>query len=238
MAKSPDAFRTISEVADWLGVEAHVLRFWESKFTQVKPVKRAGGRRYYRPADMALLAGIRQLLHEDGLTIRGVQKILREKGAGHVSALSPELRLDGDAPADRPGAAKASGRQAAEPPAAHAPERPERQDAPPLPFDLPDAHNPATEHHSAANPLPETDLATHPATAEPDAGADSARPAAGIAQQEVLPTDAAGDEMTPGAPVPSGVLRRSRARRLDPDAVAPILERARRLAQRLKDIPE
>ncbi len=58
MSKSPDAFRTISEVADWLGIQAHVLRFWESKFTQVKPIKRAGGRRYYRPADMLLLGGI------------------------------------------------------------------------------------------------------------------------------------------------------------------------------------
>lgn len=91
MAKSADAFRTISEVADWLGVQTHVLRFWESKFTQVKPVKRAGGRRYYRPVDMLLLGGIQKLLHEDGLTIKGVQKILREKGIAHVSALSPAV---------------------------------------------------------------------------------------------------------------------------------------------------
>jgi DNA-binding transcriptional MerR regulator len=86
--KSPDAFRTISEVADWLGVQPHVLRFWESKFSQVKPVKRAGGRRYFRPNDMLLLGGIQQLLHVDGLTIKGAQKILREKGAQHVSAMS------------------------------------------------------------------------------------------------------------------------------------------------------
>jgi DNA-binding transcriptional MerR regulator len=91
MDKSPDAFRTISEVADWLGVQAHVLRFWESKFTHVKPVKRAGGRRYYRPADMKLLGGIKKLLHDDGLTIKGVQKMLREQGIGTVSSLSPEL---------------------------------------------------------------------------------------------------------------------------------------------------
>jgi DNA-binding transcriptional MerR regulator len=91
MAKSADAFRTISEVADWLGVQTHVLRFWESKFTQVKPVKRAGGRRYYRPADMQILGGIQKLLYEDGLTIKGVQKILREKGMAHVSALSPAV---------------------------------------------------------------------------------------------------------------------------------------------------
>ena len=91
MTKSPDAFRTISEVADWLGIQAHVLRFWESKFTQVKPVKRAGGRRYYRPNDMLLLGGIKRLLHEDGLTIKGVQKILREEGISHVVALSQPL---------------------------------------------------------------------------------------------------------------------------------------------------
>ncbi len=99
MGKSPDAFRTISEVAEWLGIQAHVLRFWESKFAQVKPVKRAGGRRYYRPADMALLGGIKKLLHEDGLTIKGVQKILREQGAGFVSAQSAALD---DMPAEAP----------------------------------------------------------------------------------------------------------------------------------------
>jgi len=91
MDKSPDAFRTISEVAEWLGVQAHVLRFWESKFTQVKPVKRAGGRRYYRPTDMLLLGGIKKLLHDDGLTVKGVQKILNSEGVEHVSDLSPEL---------------------------------------------------------------------------------------------------------------------------------------------------
>ena len=88
MDKSPDAFRTISEVADFLETPAHVLRFWESRFPQIKPVKRAGGRRYYRPADVALLAGLRQLLHQDGMTIRGVQKILRDQGVRHVIGLS------------------------------------------------------------------------------------------------------------------------------------------------------
>jgi DNA-binding transcriptional MerR regulator len=87
MDKSPDAFRTISEVAESLETPAHVLRFWESRFPQIKPVKRAGGRRYYRPADVALLTGIKRLLHEEGLTIRGVQKILRDQGARHVAGL-------------------------------------------------------------------------------------------------------------------------------------------------------
>jgi len=90
MAKARDAFRTISEVAEALDTPPHVLRFWESKFTQVKPVKRAGGRRYYRPEDMQLLAGIKRLLHEDGLTIKGVQKILRERGIRHVAELAEE----------------------------------------------------------------------------------------------------------------------------------------------------
>jgi DNA-binding transcriptional MerR regulator len=92
--KSPDAFRTISEVADWLGTPAHVLRFWESRFPQIKPVKRAGGRRYYRPADMELLGGIKKLLHDDGMTIRGVQKLLRENGVRRVADLSPPLAAD------------------------------------------------------------------------------------------------------------------------------------------------
>ncbi|MDB9943994.1 MerR family transcriptional regulator [Octadecabacter sp.] len=87
MSKSPDAFRTISEVSDLLDTPAHVLRFWESKFTQVKPVKRAGGRRYYRPADVDLLAGIKKLLHDDGMTIKGAQKLLREQGVKHVLAI-------------------------------------------------------------------------------------------------------------------------------------------------------
>lgn len=88
MDKSADAFRTISEVAEVLDTPAHVLRFWESRFPQIRPVKRAGGRRYYRPADIALLTGIKHLLHDEGLTIRGVQKILREQGVRHVAGLS------------------------------------------------------------------------------------------------------------------------------------------------------
>ena len=80
MSKSADAFRTISEVAEDLDVPKHVLRFWENKFPQIRPMKRGGGRRYYRPEDLELLSGIRQLLHGEGYTIKGVQKILREQG--------------------------------------------------------------------------------------------------------------------------------------------------------------
>ncbi len=98
MEKSPDAFRTISEVAEWLDIPTHVLRFWESRFSQIKPVKRAGGRRYYRPSDMRLIGGVKVLLHDQGMTIRSVQKTLRESGIKHVSTYSPPL--DGEAPGD------------------------------------------------------------------------------------------------------------------------------------------
>ncbi|HUO90585.1 MAG TPA: MerR family transcriptional regulator [Rhizomicrobium sp.] len=84
-SKSPEAFRTISEVATELDVPQHVLRFWEGRFIQIKPVKRAGGRRYYRPEDVDLLRGIRTLLYIDGFTIKGVQKILRDRGLRHVA---------------------------------------------------------------------------------------------------------------------------------------------------------
>jgi len=94
MTKSADAFRTISEVAEWLDTETHVLRFWESKFSQIKPVKRAGGRRYYRPKDMLIIGGIKKLLHEDGLTIKGTQRIIKDKGLNYVSNLSKPLETD------------------------------------------------------------------------------------------------------------------------------------------------
>ena len=94
MIKSADAFRTISEVAEWLDTETHVLRFWESKFSQIKPVKRAGGRRYYRPKDMLIIGGIKKLLHEDGLTIKGTQRIIKDKGLSYVSNLSKPLETD------------------------------------------------------------------------------------------------------------------------------------------------
>ena len=84
MDKENDAFRTISEVAEELDVPKHVLRFWEVKFPQVRPMKRGGGRRYYRPEDLDLLRGIRHLLHAEGYTIKGVQKILREQGVDQV----------------------------------------------------------------------------------------------------------------------------------------------------------
>ncbi len=84
MEKSVDAFRTISEVSGDLDVPKHVLRFWEGKFAQLRPMKRGGGRRYYRPEDVELLKGIRRLLYDEGYTIKGVQKVLREQGLEFV----------------------------------------------------------------------------------------------------------------------------------------------------------
>ena len=91
MNKSAEAFRTIGEVAGELGIPKHVLRFWEGRFPQIRPMKRGGGRRYYRPEDMELLRGIRALLHSEGYTIKGVQKILREQGIDQVKAAAARV---------------------------------------------------------------------------------------------------------------------------------------------------
>jgi len=88
--KAPDAFRTISEVADELDIPQHVLRFWETRFAQIKPMKRSGGRRYYRPDDVDLLKGIRRLLYGEGYTIRGVQRILKEHGIKSVQGIADQ----------------------------------------------------------------------------------------------------------------------------------------------------
>jgi DNA-binding transcriptional MerR regulator len=105
--KSPQAFRTISEVAEELDTPAHVLRFWETKFPQLNPMKRGGGRRYYRPADVALLRGIRTLLYAEGLTIKGLQKVFRDKGARYVAAVGAGLEAPdpADAQAEEPAVA-------------------------------------------------------------------------------------------------------------------------------------
>lgn len=100
--KSPDAFRTISEVVQELDLPQHVLRFWETRFKQIKPMKRGGGRRYYRPDDVELLKGIRHLLYSEGYTIKGVQRILKEQGNRFVSAAAEgglALAIEQEAPA-------------------------------------------------------------------------------------------------------------------------------------------
>ncbi|QDH73536.1 MerR family transcriptional regulator [Brevundimonas sp. M20] len=86
MAKSPNAFRTISEAADEIGAPQHVLRFWETKFTFVSPLKRAGGRRFYRPQDLVVLKAVKRLLHDEGLTIKGVQRLYKEQGLKRIAA--------------------------------------------------------------------------------------------------------------------------------------------------------
>ncbi len=110
--KAPDAFRTISEVAEELELPQHVLRFWETRFPQIKPMKRGGGRRYYRPEDVDLLRGVRLLLYGEGFTIRGVQRLLKDKGVAFVVAVgqtgsvqtvtAAERDDEADRPAPRP----------------------------------------------------------------------------------------------------------------------------------------
>jgi DNA-binding transcriptional MerR regulator len=103
LAKGPDAFRTISEAAEELGVPQHVLRFWETRFSFIRPMKRAGGRRFYRPQDIAVLRGIRVLLHDEGYTIKGVQRLHREQGIARL------LAAGGGAPAPRVSSAPPTG---------------------------------------------------------------------------------------------------------------------------------
>jgi len=102
VAKSPNAFRTISEAANEVGAPQHVLRFWETKFDFIAPVKRAGGRRFYRPEDVTVLKGVRRLLHDEGLTIRGVQRLHKEQGLARLAAYGdPTTVLEIDADVER-----------------------------------------------------------------------------------------------------------------------------------------
>lgn len=117
MDKSPDAFRTISEVAEDLDLPQHVLRFWETRFPQIKPMKRGGGRRYYRPDDVDLLKGIRHLLYDHGYTIKGVQKLLKTNGNRFVSAIA-----SGDMATMEAIMAQSGEKETAEPRVAHAEE--------------------------------------------------------------------------------------------------------------------
>jgi DNA-binding transcriptional MerR regulator len=100
MAKGPEAFRTISEAAEELNVPQHVLRFWETKFSFIRPMKRAGGRRFYRPHDIAVLKGVRRLLHDEGYTIKGVQRLHREQGVRRLLAAGEGASVEAPAPQD------------------------------------------------------------------------------------------------------------------------------------------
>jgi DNA-binding transcriptional MerR regulator len=128
MDKSPDAFRTISEVAEGLALPQHVLRFWETRFPQIKPLKRGGGRRYYRPEDIELLGAIKRLLYGEGYTIKGVQKLLKEQGVpGLIRSTATAL-----GPAAKPPRAPTASRERSEPP-----QRAETVAAPPAPAPTP-----------------------------------------------------------------------------------------------------
>ena len=91
MPKSPDAFRTIGEVSDWLDTPNHVIRFWESRFEELDPVQKQGGRRYFRPDDLLFMGGLKKLLHDDGLTIKSVQAMIKDQGIDAVTSLSQPL---------------------------------------------------------------------------------------------------------------------------------------------------
>ncbi len=258
MEKSPEAFRTISEVAEWLGTPAHVLRFWESRFSQVKPVKRAGGRRYYRPSDMALLGGIKKLLHEDGMTIRGVQKLLREEGVRYVASLSPPLNPDEEAiegtareiadaprPPEPPRPAPPVSRTEtgeippkAEEPSLEAPAAPAApQDGEaPMQLDVP----PATPENVV--PLARAAAKEEPAPPpDPEPGAQPApEPAAPAAPQplgEDIPEDPPDDIEMPDIPSLPALLRQAARRpagsRPSPEALAPLHQRLTKLRQRM-----
>jgi DNA-binding transcriptional MerR regulator len=155
--KAPEAFRTISEVADGLDVPQHVLRFWETRFTQIRPMKRGGGRRYYRPNDVDLLNGIRQLLYGEGYTIRGVQRILRDHGVAHVTAIGRgEIRAEPEAQAARE--AEPDARTASQ--AAPAPPVSAEATSPPQPQPPPQSSGPALSRSDAEElRLALTDLA-------------------------------------------------------------------------------
>jgi len=215
MSKSPDAFRTISEVAEWLGVQAHVLRFWESKFAQVKPVKRAGGRRYYRPADMLLLGGLKQLLHEDGLTIKGAQKLLREKGVPHVSDMSQPL--------DDLTTAEIEGK-AAEAEADVMPEAPQLDLSVSLPTETAETEiSPPPEAFASGDVMRELDSAAEPRdeTAEPAAPPE---PPDTLPTQEAMPTQEAISEPADAAPVEDSALVSSEDAPEQTEAPPPVAE--------------
>ena len=229
MTKAPDAFRTISEVAEILDTPAHVLRFWESRFNQLRPVKRAGGRRYYRPSDLALLAGIRKLLHEDGMTIRGVQKLLRERGVKHVAALAPlpEALQDADDLPEGVGE-----------------DTPDTPDTPGMAAPETDTDLAAVQAALRASPAPCPPDDDAPAVARRQAeGAEAraadrrgAQPAAGQESDSDADAPAAGDAAGPGAPAPAPATEAARLRALSPRAARRQGAAFRRLHAQLRDL--
>ena len=250
VVKSPDAFRTISEVSDALELEPHVLRFWESKFAQIKPVKRSGGRRYYRSSDVALLGGIKFLLREQGMTIKGAQRVLRDRGIRYVSALAEGGDLDlvaGDVD-EATGAevvlldGRRADRSAPLPPA----EPDEADDLPVAMSDQPshDEHGPVMEARDepdaeGANQGPESEDEAGPDRA--DAAPDPARESAPSAARDDAPRDGAAPIPLPAALMEDVAddarLRVARRRlRVDPDRVHANRGAVRRQLSRLRDL--
>lgn len=230
MDKSPDAFRTISEVADLLDTPAHVLRFWENRFAQVRPVKRAGGRRYYRPSDVALLAGIRTLLHDQGVTIRGVQKILRERGVRQVAQIGAAVLSGMPVPhiavpdEDRSEAADPAGDAVDAPPEAAGPQAdaPEAAPAPAAPPPTAPARRPPPDggavihdlfarfgRESWADPAPTgppPDEAPATGTAAAEARPDALAPPETMAGSRAERAPARGEETDAAEPAPTDAL--------------------------------
>ena len=260
MKKAPEAFRTISEVAELLETPAHVLRFWESKFYQIRPVKRAGGRRYYRPDDLALIAGIRHLLQDKGMTIRGVQKVLQEQGIRHVAQLAPPLpALDaddhlpdepgsgapvtvpptpGDAAADRPSSVVAPHHSAIGSVGPGTGTPPHDQPPPAAPVAAPRVGPPPVMDRPAAGVAVPPGPAEAPATGTPPPS--TADPLPFDAADAVTP--AAGDQPTPHPEAPETVPETApqTASEITPTPVWPeVVERpaAERPAQALRRLP-
>ena len=217
MEKAPDAFRTISEVADEIDVPQHVLRFWESRFPQIRPMKRGGGRRYYRPDDVDLLRGVRHLLYGEGYTIRGVQRILREQGVGFVQTIwSAEAEApppDQDDVAEEEAAqeeiAEEKPMTRAGPnlfgigtPRAQAPVAPERREptiVPPISLELP-TREPSPRETSSREPVAheQSSPPVQPSSAPPasDEESDAQAEPSGIGAEERRRLQAALDELT------------------------------------------
>jgi DNA-binding transcriptional MerR regulator len=179
-AKSPEAFRTISEAADVLDLPQHVLRFWETRFSQIKPMKRSGGRRYYRPSDIALLQGIRHLLYDEGYTIKGVQRILREQGIAHVVSFADQALTGAPAnpPVPRPIPAPQPVAQAARPaPVAAQDSSPHMPQESARPDPVRAALSSSAEPAQSAQPVPPQQApAPPPATMPPAASVSQAPP--------------------------------------------------------------
>lgn len=232
MKKAPEAFRTISEVSDILDTPAHVLRFWESKFYQVRPVKRAGGRRYYRPDDLALIAGIKHLLQDRGMTIRGVQKIMQEEGVRHVIALGRNsgllaseeeavVEIAETAPADIPAPGPAPPAPAAVTHSANA------QVAGPQVDSAPTAETPGEMPAAVTSPEP-------PAPAPPQPVAESASPRAASETPDLSPPDLSPDPL-PDGPRYAALLRAIPAEVALPAHVGALAQRLDHLLDRMAD---